>query len=101
MLDEIIPIVSPSQVIQTESVGSVIKLARTQSDVYALSYYPLLKRYEGVSEGELVYIPFENGNTKGDFCLFYSRRACHQYPVLQELVTAIQEAAAQFLAEVE
>lgn len=101
LLDEIIPIVSPSQVIQTESVGSVIKLARTQSDVYALSYYPLLKRYEGVSEGELVYIPFENGNTKGDFCLFYSRRACHQYPFLQELVTAIQEAAAQFLAEVE
>lgn len=97
VLDEIIPVVSPSQVIQMESVDSVINLVRTQSDVYALSYYPILKRYQGVMEKELVYRPFKGDYTKGDFCLFYSRKACRQYPVLQELVTAIQEASAQFL----
>lgn len=98
VLDEIVPVISPSQVIQTESVDSVINLVRTQSDVYALSYYPILKRYPGVSEGEIVSLPFKGDYTKGDFCLFYSRKAYRQYPVLQELVTAIQDAAAQFLA---
>ena len=101
VLDKIIPVVSPSQVIQMESVDSVINLVRTQSDVYALSYYPILMRYQGVPEGELVYRPFKGDYTKGGFCLFYSRKACHQYPVLQELVTAIQNAAAQFLAGTE
>ena len=99
VLDEIVPVISPSQVIQTDSVDSVINLVRTQSDVYALSYYPILKRYPGVSEGEIVSLPFKGDYTKGDFCLFYSRKAYRQYPVLQELVTAIQDAAAQFLAE--
>ena len=47
VLDEIVPVISPSQVIQTESVDSVINLVRTQSDVYALSYYPILKRVPG------------------------------------------------------
>lgn len=101
VLDELIPVVSPSRVIQMESVDSVINLVRTQSDVYALSYYPILKRYQGVPEGELVYVPFDGDYTKGDFCLFYSRKACHQYPVLQELVTIIQNAAARFLADTE
>ncbi len=99
LLHEIIPTVSPAQVLQLDSVDSVIKLVRTQPDVYALSYYPILKRYSGVAEGELIRIPFEGDYTKGDFCLFYSRRAAHQYPVLQELLTEIQNAAAGFLAE--
>lgn len=98
LLNRIVPIVSPAHVIQTESVASVIKLVRSHPEVYALAYYPILKRYEGVADGELIYIPFEGSYTQGDFCLFYSKQAYRQYPALQELVKAIQNDAIQFLS---
>lgn len=77
----------------------MINLVRTQSDVYALSPYPILKRYPGVSE-EKLSLPFEEAVYKGDFCpyCFYSMKAYRQYPVLQELVAAIQDAAAQIFS---
>ena len=56
--------------IQTESVDSVINLVRTQSDVYALSYYPILKRYPGVSEGEIVSLPFKGDYQRETFVCF-------------------------------
>ena len=98
-LNNIIPIVSPAHIIHMESVDSIINLVQSHTDVYALSYYPILMRYEGVAVGELTYIPFEADYTKGDFCLFYSEQACRQYPALQELVQAIQDASEQFLSE--
>lgn len=100
-LEVLVPVVSPAHVIHMESVDSIINLVHSHTDVYALSYYPILRRYEGVVSGELTYIPFEEEYAKGDFCLFYSRQACQQYPVLQELVDSIQAAAARFLAEAE
>lgn len=98
-LNNIIPIVSPAHIIHMESVDSIINLVQSHTDVYALSYYPILMRYEGVAAGELTYIPFEADYTKGDFCLFYSEQACRQYPALQELVQAIQDASEHFLSE--
>ena len=90
---------SPAHIIHMESVDSIINLVQSHTDVYALSYYPILMRYEGVAAGELTYIPFEADYTKGDFCLFYSEQACRQYPALQELVQAIQDASEHFLSE--
>nr|WP_317326388.1 LysR family transcriptional regulator [uncultured Flavonifractor sp.] len=100
-LDVLVPVVSPAQVMHMESVDSIINLVHTHEEVYALSYYPILRRYEGVLSGELTYIPFEEEYAKGDFCLFYSQQACQEYPVLQELVLSIQDAAARFLSETE
>ena len=100
VVNEIFDVVSPDNIIQMDSVGSIIKMARSQSDFYALAYYPILKRYDGISEGEMVYIPFESETTNGDFCLFYSKEACKKYPVLGELVIAIKESAENFLREV-
>lgn len=98
LLNRIFSVVSPSQIIHVDSVDGIIKLVRSHSDVYALSYYPILKRYEGVDSGELVYIPFED-NYRGEFCLFYSKQACRQHPALKELVKSIQKAATEFLLE--
>ncbi|MCI8649050.1 MAG: LysR family transcriptional regulator [Anaerotruncus sp.] len=99
LLNRIIPIVSVSHAMQLESVNAVINLVASSPEVYALSYYPILKRYERVAEGELVYVPFQDSFAKGDFCLFYSKQAHHQYPALQELVTTIQADATRFLSE--
>ena len=93
--------VSSKQVIRTESVDSIINLVETHSDVYGLSYYPVLNRYEGIRSGRLTSVPFVNDCGSGDFCLFYSKRACRQHPELQTLVDEIQASAREFLAEAE
>mgnify|MGYP005805877201 CR=1 FL=1 len=99
LLDRIVPTVSPAHTIQMESVDSIIQLVHSHPDVYALSYYPILYRYEGVLSGELTYVPFSGDYAKGSFCLFCSKQACRQYPDLQALVNAIQAAATRFLSE--
>ena len=68
---------------------------------YGLSYYPVLNRYKGIRSGKITSVPFVNDCGSGDFCLFYSKRACHQRPKLQTLVDEIQASAREFLAEVE
>lgn len=99
ILNDIISTVSPHQVLQVESVDSVINLVHNHPEAYALSYYPALNRYEGVANRELIYIPLQSPITHGDFLLFYSKKACDQYPALRELVRSIQEAADRFLEE--
>lgn len=96
ILHRIFSTVPSSQIIQMESVESIIGLVQSDPDVYALSYYPLLKRYEGIRNGELVYVPFKGSYTKGDFCLFYSKQAYSQQPVLQELVQALKKEVQRF-----
>lgn len=100
ILHRIFSTVPTSQIIQMESVESIIGLVQSDSDVYALSYYPLLKRYEGIRSGELVYVPFKGSYTKGDFCLFYSKQAYNQQPVLQELVRALRKEVQRFSGSV-
>ena len=96
ILRRIFSAVPPSQIIQMESVESIIGLVQSDPDVYALSYYPLLNRYDGVRNNELVYVPFKGSYTKGDFCLFYSKQAHRQQPTLQELVKALRKEALRF-----
>lgn len=100
ILRRIFASVPPSQIIQMESVESIISQVQSDPEVYALSYYPLLKRYEGIRSGELVYVPFEGSYTKGDFCLFYSKQAHSQHPVLQELVRALKKEVQRFSGSV-
>lgn len=101
LLNWLLPVISSKQVIGTESVDSVIKLVEAHSDVYGLSYYPVLNRYEGIRTGKLTSVPFVSDCGSGAFCLFYSKRACHKHPELQSLVDEIQASAQEFLAEVE
>ena len=44
------------------------------------SYYPVLNRYKGIRSGKITSVPFVNDCGSGDFCLFYSKRACRQCP---------------------
>ena len=61
----------------------------------------MLNRDEGIRSGRLTSVPFVNDCGSGDFCLFYSKRACRQHPELQTLVDEIQASAREFLAEAE
>ena len=61
----------------------------------------MLNRYEDIRSVKITSVPFVNDCGSGDFCLFYSKRACHQRPKLQTLVDEIQASAREFLAEVE
>lgn len=80
--------------ISVESATNVISVVSKNAHTYALSHYPSLKRYKN---DNLVDIPFRGLPSKADLCLFYSREACQQHPVMQELIDSIQEAAEQFL----
>lgn len=99
LLDWLIPIVSSKQLIRAESVDSIIKMIETHADVYGLAYYPALKRYEGIRTGKLTSVPFASDCGSGDFCLFYSKRACRRHLELQWLVDEIVKSAQTFLAE--
>ena len=96
VLEQLLRETSPRRVIQVESVDAVIHTIRHHSDSYALSYYPALNRYEGVSSGQLVYVPIRGANTQGDLCLFCPRRA-QRSPLLQELIEDLDNAAKAFL----
>lgn len=96
VLEQLLRGTSPRRVIQVESVDAVIHTIRHHPDSYALSYYPALNRYEGVSSGQLVYVPIRGENTQGDLCLFCPRRA-RWSPLLQELIEDLDNAAKAFL----
>lgn len=54
-----------------------------------------MNRYEGVSSGQLVYVPIRGGNTQGDLCLFCPRQT-QWSPLLQELIEDLKKAAKAF-----
>lgn len=99
LLERVIQTASTHRAIQVESVGTVIQTIRNHADSYALSFYPALNRYEGVANGQLVYVPIEGAQTEEDLCLFCSSQAHQQYPVLRELVQDIQGAAESFFQD--
>lgn len=96
ILERVIQIASTHRALQVESVGTVIQTIRNHADSYALSFFPALNRYEGVISGELVYVPIEGAQTKGDLCLFCSAQVYNQYALIRELVEDIQAAAKDF-----
>ncbi len=99
LLDGIINTCQSHRVLQVESVSSVIDMVSRSSEAYALSYSPALYRYESVAQKKLVSIPFLDVNTRSDYCVFYSRQAYDEYPLLKEFIQAIQMEANQFLAQ--
>lgn len=100
ILDNITRHSSQRKILSVESVANVLSLVEQDPDVYALSYYPALKRYHGVAWQELAWVPIENQKTEGCMALFYSKQASHQHPILQELVDTICDEAKLFLEEV-
>ena len=98
LINSITDICQDHKIIQVESVNSVIELVQKHPDAYALSYYPALYRYAGMRSKKLTHIPFADIDTKSDYCLFYSKQAYAQYPLLQEIIRAIHEQAAEFLS---
>lgn len=96
ILERVIQTASTHRALQVESVGTVLQTIRNHADSYALSFFPALNRYEGVISGELVYVPIEGAQTKGDLCLFCSSQMYDQYSLLRELVEDVQTAADRF-----
>lgn len=99
LLDGITAISQSRQIIQVESVSSVIDLVVKHTETYALSYYPALCRYNAVSANQLACVPFSDVDTRSDYCLFYSKQTYDQYPLFQTVVSAIHQAADKFLAD--
>ncbi len=97
LMKKIQPIITDSHVIQSDSMSGVLNLILSDSKVFTVSYYPLLKRFKGVSEHRLICIPFDEEESKGDLCLFYSGAACKAYPILHEIVSSIKKGFAGFL----
>lgn len=85
-----------SRNICVESATNVINIVRKNTRAYALSHYPTLKRYHS---DQLVDIPFRGIDPQATLCLFYSREACEQHPVMRELIDAIQRNAEQFFRD--
>jgi len=83
------------KIICMETVNNVISAVNRNPDVFALAYYPALKRYTGEN---LVAVPFEGMQTKCKICVFYSKEAYNLYPVMQEFIQALQKAAEAFLS---
>lgn len=96
ILQGIIDTVSLKKVIQVELVSNVIELLERKTETFAISYFPVLNRYNGVSTHELIYIPFQDAPTTFQLCLFYSRQCFRQYPPMQTLVKTIRQSFTQY-----
>jgi len=78
--------ITPSRVIQIDTVNSVINHVAEQPGTFAISFAPAHRRYPHVKNGTLVNIPFVEPSTKGSLCLVYSGQAYKKYPVIKELI---------------
>jgi len=88
--------------IHVETVTNVINQVAENPQTYAISYYPVLKRYERVRRGELVYPIFEDGHQyRENLCLFYSKAAYDQHPLMAELILSIRDAFREFFDALE
>lgn len=83
--------------IHVGSLANVIQQVAETPQAYALSYYPMLKRYKQVRNGELVYRPFADCRTEMPLCLFYSKRAYDRHPPMAELVSMIYQELKRYL----
>lgn len=93
---KILDVIPDNHVALSQSVNSVINMVRKHSETFAISYYPALLRYPGVENGELVYRPFRDVDTKSTVYLFYSRQAAQYYPLLKEIIEDIRQAYKTF-----
>lgn len=81
------------------ALSNVIRQVAENPGTFALSFYPALLRYERVQQGNLRAVPFEGHREETTLCLFYSKKAVRQHPVLAELTAEIRRAFAHFFAE--
>lgn len=89
--------VSPSHVMEVDTLQNVIDAVRNSPDSYAVSFYPALMRYQAASNKKLVHVPFTGLKTKCSLCLFYSKKASQQYPIINTIIDHMVEAAHTFL----
>ena len=99
ILRDLLVAMSPKQYMQVASLALVINMLRKHNYTYAISYYPALLRYSGVETGELVHVPFDYEFPSSEVCLFYSKKAARQHPVLQNLISTIREESKRFLLQ--
>lgn len=83
-------------VVVTE-VSNAVRLLRKEKEAYVVTFSPACKRYDGLDNGNLCYIPFQDYCAEADLYLFYSGRAYQHYPVVQQLVQSIRDEAMAFL----
>lgn len=90
--------ITPSHIIQIDSVNSVINHVAEYPKSFAISFAPAHKRYPEFKGGALVNIPFRDPDTRGSLCLVYSRQAYKKYPVVKEIVDDLAADFARFNA---
>ena len=87
----------PVHVMEAGSLKNVIDVVREWKRSFAVSFYPALYRYEGVTDKKLIPIPFSKLHTAGTLCLFYSSKAAKTYPEIADFVKIISQNAQDFL----
>lgn len=100
-LQELFKLGAAKNIIQVHTVGNVVSLLERAHNAYVLSCSPAHLRYGGVRNGSLVHIPIRGIDTKVKVCLFYNESVRRCYPVVDELILAIQAACNAFLKTVE
>lgn len=98
-LPELVKEISIHNVMNVDSVQTVIKMASEQPEVFAISFYPANLRYTETKSGHVVCIPFEEEVTKGELSLAYSEKYLKELPVYKELVELIMETAKAFMTD--
>jgi len=93
---DILSALPSNHVITVESLANVISQVAENPQTFVTSFYPALLRYPQVRSGELVAIPFRDYRQPTELCLFYSKQAYQQYPVMAELITTIYNAFREF-----
>lgn len=89
--------VGPSHIIEVGTLQNVIDSVRKNDQLYALSYYPALERYQDDAKKRLAHVPIKGQRTRGNLCLFYSEQAASQYPVIRQLLEMLISLAQNFL----
>ncbi len=89
--------VGPSHIIEVGTLQNVIDSVRKNNQLYALSYYPALERYQRNDRTRLAHVPIRDQRTSGNLCLFYSEQAVQQYPVIRQLLKMLVDLSQDFL----
>lgn len=96
-LPDLVKEISINNVMNVDSVQTVIKMASEQPEAFAISFYPANLRYTEAKNGNVVCIPFEEDATKGDLSLAYSEKIAKEIPVYKELTELIISTANSFM----
>ncbi len=96
-LPELVKTISPSHIINVDTVNSVIELVTHHLNTYAVSFSPMHYRYWAVRAGELINVPLCTDNAEAELHMLYSKRAFRKHPAMRVLISALESAVTGFI----